>query len=115
MLLWTGIRILAIVLFGEDEEYVAKNSRRVRWAFHKADKTNKEADAITNEWIDRLIGTHTVWNTDLSLEKNVLFSLPLFYNFVRYSNKIDGFVYELPSNVYGRNLCEFSLSTKRVP
>ena len=53
----TAFRILAIVLFGEDEEYVARNSRRVRWAFHKADKTNKEADAITNEWIDRLIGT----------------------------------------------------------
>merc|ERR1711991_1046123 len=53
----TAFRILAIVLFGEDEEYVAANSRRVRWAFHKADKTNKEADAITNEWIDRLIQT----------------------------------------------------------
>ena len=34
----TAFRILAIVLFGEDEEYVAANSRRVRWAFHKADK-----------------------------------------------------------------------------
>ena len=60
------------------------------------------------------IASHTVWNTDLSLEENVLFSLPLFYNFVRYSNKIDGFVYELPSHQYGRNICEFSLSTKRV-
>ena len=30
-----------------------QNSRRVRWAFHKADKDNKEADAITNEWIDQ--------------------------------------------------------------
>ena len=29
----TAFRILAIVLFGEDEEYVAANSRRVRWAF----------------------------------------------------------------------------------
>ena len=44
----TAFRILAIVLFGEDEEYVAANSRRVRWAFHKADKANEEADAITN-------------------------------------------------------------------
>jgi cytochrome P450 len=53
----TAFRILAITLFGEDEDYVAENSRRVRWAMHKADKSNKEADKITNEWIDRLIRT----------------------------------------------------------
>ena len=62
------------------------------------------------------IDSHSVWNADLSLEDNVLLSLPRFYDFVRRSrsNQIDGFCYELPSNVYGRNLCEFSLSTKRV-
>ena len=60
------------------------------------------------------IALHSVWNADLSLEDNVLLSLPVFYDFVRRSNQIDGFVYELPSNVYGRSLCEFSLSTKRV-
>ena len=60
------------------------------------------------------IDSHAVWNTDLSLEENILLSLPLFYDFVRRSrsNQTDGFVYELPN--YGRNLCEFSLSTKRV-
>ena len=55
------------------------------------------------------IDSHSVWNADLSLEDNILLSLPVFYDFVRRSNQIDGFVYELPSNVYGRNLCEFSL------
>ena len=42
------------------------------------------------------IDSHSAWNADLSLEDNVLLSLPLFYDFVRRSNQIDGFVYELP-------------------
>ena len=60
------------------------------------------------------IASHTTWNYDLTLEENILQSLPLFYIFIKNISKIDGFAFEIPSNLYGRNLTEFSITVKRV-
>lgn len=60
------------------------------------------------------IASHTTWNYDLTLEQNILHSLPSFYLFINKIKRLDGFVFELPSELYGRNLCEFSLTVKRV-
>jgi hypothetical protein len=60
------------------------------------------------------IASHVTWNYDLSLEKNILQSLPLFYTFIKNIQKLDGFAFEVPTNLYGRNLCEFSVTVMRV-
>ena len=53
----TAFRILAITLFGEDEDYVAEIPDVCDGQCTKQIKATKEADKITNEWIDRLIRT----------------------------------------------------------
>ena len=56
LVLDTAFRILMRTLFGEEDDFIIANSRRVRWALQRPDLSNETAKKIIRDWTNDTTG-----------------------------------------------------------